>query len=68
MSVIIRFGGIPCFFRSRVSRRLAAWGSPFCRYRPHDVAILSALAMLDTDDAALAINVADLEMDSFRGA
>lgn len=36
--------------------------------RQHDVALLATLAMLDADDAAFAINVADLEMDSFRGA
>lgn len=36
--------------------------------RQHDVALLATLAMLDADEAAFAINVADLELDSFRGA
>src|SRR6202022_4658639 len=36
--------------------------------RQHDIAILAALALLDPDQHALAVNVGDLERDHFRGA
>src|SRR5208337_2414400 len=36
--------------------------------RQHHIAILAALALLDADQHALAVNVGDLERDHFRGA
>src|SRR5260370_42671844 len=36
--------------------------------REHDVAVLAALALLDADDHALAVDVRDLERDHFSRA
>ena len=36
--------------------------------RQHDVAVFAALALLDADDHALAVDVADLQRDHFGGA